>query len=147
MTHKAQQSFRINTFKYFWFNLEQKTRLSRHGTPMLKIRRLRERLIINMEITIMVRRHFYIETMTMTALGFQWYTSGSRTRLGVSWLIVYHNIIGVILNTLRCHNIVLWRGQPWFLLPCRTISHESTSIYIYIYIYILNISICSTILT
>ena len=32
------------------------------GIPMLKIRRSRDRLIFNMEIPILVRRHIYIET-------------------------------------------------------------------------------------
>ena len=37
-----------------------KTVFSRYGIPMLKIRRSRDRLIFNMEIPILVRRHLYI---------------------------------------------------------------------------------------
>ena len=42
--------------------LNIKTVFLSYGTPMLKIRRFHDRLIFNMEIHIMVRRHLYIET-------------------------------------------------------------------------------------
>ena len=41
---------------------QYKDRFSRHGIPMLKIRRSRDRLIFIMGIPILVRRYLYIET-------------------------------------------------------------------------------------
>ena len=42
--------------------LNIKTVFPRYGIPMLKIRRLRDRLIFNMGIPILVGQHLYIET-------------------------------------------------------------------------------------
>ena len=39
-----------------------KTVIPRYGDPMLKIMRSRDRLIFNMGIPLLVKRHFYIET-------------------------------------------------------------------------------------
>ena len=47
---------------------EYKDRLPRYGIPMLKIRRYRDRLILNMGIPFLVRRHLYIVTTTLIAL-------------------------------------------------------------------------------
>ena len=41
---------------------QYKDSLSRYGIPMLKIRRLQNRLIFNIGISILLRQHLYIET-------------------------------------------------------------------------------------
>ena len=46
--------------------LNRKSVFSRYGIPMLKTRRSRDRLIFNMGISILVRRHLYIETVPCT---------------------------------------------------------------------------------
>ena len=47
-----------------WSPSQYKDRLSRHRTPMLKTRWSQGRLIFNMGMSILVRRHLYIETAT-----------------------------------------------------------------------------------
>ena len=49
-----------------WAPSQHKDRLSRYGISMLKIRRLRDCLIFNMGVPILVRWHLYIETPTNT---------------------------------------------------------------------------------
>ena len=47
-----------------WAPSQYNDRLSRHGIPMLKIRFSQDRLIFNMGINTVVRRHLYIETVS-----------------------------------------------------------------------------------
>ena len=60
-----------------WVPSQYKDRLSRHGITMLKIRRSRDRLIFNVGIIILVRRHLYIET----APCWQWNNSERWTNI------------------------------------------------------------------
>ena len=62
------------------------------GIPMLKIRRSRDRLIFNMGIPTLVRRHLYIET----APWFQWVTSSKPFHLDINVMICMYKCVARI---------------------------------------------------
>ena len=62
-----------------WVQSQYKDGLYGYGIPMLKIRRSWERLMFNMGIPILVRRHLYIETASCVPMRYgyhitKWYT-------------------------------------------------------------------------
>ena len=85
--------------------LNIKTIFLRYGISMLKVRRSRDRLIFNMGIPILVRRHLYIETAS-------WFPSQGASNMesvSMSW---HHHVITSFRGQLY-GNAFLIAGYLW----------------------------------
>ena len=72
-------------------------------SPMLKIRRSRDRLIFNMGIPILVRRHLYIETPPGAVFHLWLWTSQPMRKICLQSLLIFIIIIIIIIFIIRYH--------------------------------------------
>ena len=74
----------------YWAPTQYKGRFPGMGIPMLKIRRSRHRLIFDMGIPILVRRHLYIETVPLSQTDLKNWRSEIMPRRPCKVLLLYN---------------------------------------------------------